>query len=320
MSQRVNIGVDLGGTHLRAALVTTTGAVTQRQTVRSSYGLTVDDLVATLREMVSRLADAAGRDSLQLDAVGVGVPALLDPRGVIVKAPNLPGLNGAEIGSILAEVTGYPVRLCNDADAAAVGEAHFGAGADLSSFLMVTLGTGVGGALMFCGELWTGSDGMAGEVGHVVVEPFGRPCGCGSHGCLEQYASATGIIITARELLAEKPESLLNGLPDRELTSARIAEAAIQGDGVACAAYAEAGRRLGQMLAGAAVNLLNLEGVVIGGGVAPSVDLMRPALERELYRRAFDFQARRFKIRCAKLGDDAGLIGAAMHAGGVNGW
>ncbi|PLY04929.1 MAG: ROK family protein [Desulfuromonas sp.] len=316
MTTQAHIGIDLGGTHLRAALVSMTGEVLYRHSRTSSRQLSITTLIDTLQELVGLLVAQAADAELQLGGVGVGVPALLDHRGVIVTAPNIPGLNGADLGTRLAEVVGLPVSVCNDADAAALGEARFGAGADLTSFLMLTLGTGVGGALILSGNLWRGCDGVAGEVGHVTVEPFGRKCGCGSHGCLEQYASATGIVLTARELLAQEASSLLNQIDAHGLTSAAVAEAAIQGDNVACAAYAEAGRKLGQMLGGVAVNLLNLEGVVVGGGVAPSLDLMRPSLERELYRRAFDVAAHRFKIRLAQLGDDAGLVGAAHYAGG----
>jgi len=316
MPQTVNIGVDLGGTHLRAALVSNAGAVTHRQRITSSRSLTRGQLVATLQQLVAELSRAAAEDLLQLGALGVGLPAVMDSHGSIVKAPNLPGLDGADLAPELTDLTGMPVRLCNDADAAALGESRFGAGADLTSFLMVTLGTGVGGALVLSDRLWRGCDGMAGEVGHVMVEPQGRACGCGSHGCLEQYASATGIVNTARELLQEGIPSCLSQLDTQQLTSALLAEAALKGDEVACAAYAEAGRKLGQMLAGVAVNLLNLEGTVIGGGVSASLDLMRPVLERELFRRGFDFQAQRFKIRGARLGDDAGIIGAAIYAGG----
>jgi len=232
-----------------------------------------------------------------------------------VCAPNLPYLDGSDPGARLGERLGLPVVVCNDADAAAWGEYRCGAGRGLRSFLTVTLGTGVGGALVLEGSLWRGADGMAGEVGHVNVEPQGRPCGCGSRGCLEQYASASGIVLHAREGLARGEKSSLAALAPEALTSAAIAAAARTGDRLAVACLDEAGRRLGQVLAGVAVNLLNLEGVVIGGAASASFDLLLPALRAELFCRAFRAQARSFKLLCAQLGDTAGVIGAGLLAG-----
>ncbi len=308
----VSIGFDLGGTHLRAALISGAAQVVARRAARTARFTTPYELCAALDELATQLLEEAGSAAARIATVGIGIPGTVRADGTIDRAPNLPFLDGCNLAASLAVARDIPTYICNDADAAALGESAAGAGAHFASFLMVTLGTGVGGALILDGRLWRGVDGMAGEVGHVMVESQGRPCGCGSHGCLEQYASASGIVLSARELLATDPASSLHDA--QPLDSKAIAAAALRGDNVACAAFAEAGRKLGQVFAGIAVNLLNLDGAVVGGGVAPSLDLMRPALERELYRHGFADQARRFAVRTAELGDDAGLIGAALNA------
>jgi glucokinase len=150
----------------------------------------------------------------------------------------------------------------------------------------------------------------------MTVEPEGRLCVCGSRGCLEQYASATGIVRSVQEFLNAGEMSSLRGLAREELTSHQVAEAALRGDRVALAALEEAGRRLGQVLAGIA-NLLNLEGAVISGGASESLDLFRPALEGELLRRAFEIPAQRMKVVNGELGDDAGILGAAALTLGI---
>ncbi|MBE0596397.1 MAG: ROK family protein, partial [Desulfuromonadales bacterium] len=162
-------------------------------------------------------------------------------------------------------------------------------------------------------QLWEGEDGAAGELGHMMVEAQGRPCGCGSRGCLEQYASASGIVLSVREHLAAGEASVLATLSEAELTSHSVALAARDGDAVSLAALEEAGVRLGQVLAGV-VNLRNLDAVVITGGASESLDLMRPALEAEIRLRTFSVPAARLRIVRGELGDDAGILGAARIA------
>jgi len=313
MSKPVTIGIDLGGTHLRAALVASSGAILhQSRTVTPRTGL--QPLLARLQEMIADLQAQAGRSGDALQGVGIGVPATLSGARVVV-CPNLPFLKGVDLGSRLPAFPELPVRLYNDADAAAWGEYRLGAGRELTSFLMLTLGTGVGGALVLDGRLWRGADAMAGEVGHVMVEPQGPPCGCGSRGCLEQYASARAILASARRLHTQGHPTDLPSDVFEDLDGAQLAGAAAAGDPLAREAYRLAGCRLGQVIAGVAVNLLNLDGVVIGGGASAALEWMLPALREELALRAFAPQRDTLKILAAQLGDDAGVLGAALLAG-----
>jgi glucokinase len=258
----------------------------------------------------------AEKQGLKPEALGMGVPGIIAPDGIVRISPNLPSLNNVPLAALLQERLGLPVTLGNDANVIALGEALFGAGKKFRSFITLTLGTGVGGGLVLDRRLWEGADGAAGEVGHMTVEPEGRLCACGARGCLEQYASATGIVRSVRELLDAGKASSLRGLTEEELTSHKVAEAGRLGDRVALAALEEAGRRLGQILSGIA-NLLNLEGAVITGGASESLDLMLPELERELARRAFEIPALRMKVVNGELGDDAGILGAAALTLGI---
>jgi len=169
---------------------------------------------------------------------------------------------------------------------------------------MVTLGTGVGGGLILDGRLWTGSDGFAGEFGHMTVEPDGRPCPCGNRGCLEQYASATALVAAARE----------SALPGRVAESAEsLADAARSGDPRAVALFVRAGRYLGIAAAGV-INLLNIEAIVVGGGVAASFPLWGEAMRQEIDMRGFRPAVARVAVVRSELGDDAGVLGAAALA------
>jgi glucokinase len=311
---RFLIGVDLGGTNCRMALVDHQGRICRRERFSSRRFYHVDGLMDKIEIVCREFEDAARDTGGEIAALGAGVPGLVDYQGRIMVAPNLSWLNGVDFSARLAELGQWSVRVINDANAIAWGEHAWGAVRDNSSFLAVTLGTGVGGGLVLGGRLWVGSDGAAGEFGHVVVEPDGRPCGCGSRGCLEQYASATGILRSVREELARGRRSSLESLDFSDLTALAVGSAAREGDALALDVLNDAGRRLGQGLAMIA-NVLNPEAVVICGGVSLSLDLMRPSLDGEMSRRAFEVCARRLRIVAGELGDDAGILGAAHIAG-----
>lgn len=312
MSGEAIIGIDLGGTNCRGALVCS-GQLGPMHHMATRIDEGCDAFLTRLVEFCRSFVSMAQREGVSVRAVGMGAPGVIAADGTVTFSPNLLPLNGLPLAARLQARLQLPVSIFNDANAIAWGEALAGAGRGVASFVTVTLGTGVGGGLVLARRLWEGSDGAAGEIGHIMVEPQGRPCGCGSRGCLEQYASATGIVLSVREHLATGEASALAHLSEDELTSHRIALAAEAGDAVALAALREAGRRLGQVLAGV-VNLLNLDAVVVTGGASESLDLMRPALEEEVACRAFAVPARRLRIVRGELGDHAGILGAASLA------
>ncbi|MDW7646231.1 MAG: ROK family protein [Desulfuromonadales bacterium] len=307
------LGVDLGGTNCRMALVEPDGKTlhTERTSTDASSGR--DAFLQRLEGLCHEMIRRAGDMGRPVAAVGIGTPGVISAGGLVEISPNLPHLNGLAFAGHMQTALRLPVLVMNDANAIAVGEARLGAGRQFSSSLTVTLGTGVGGGLVLNGRLWEGADGAAGEIGHIMVEPEGRPCGCGSRGCLEQYSSARGLVRNVLEAIDLGVPSRLSSIEPSRLTSEQVAAAARQGDTAALAALAEGGRRLGQALA-AVANLLNIDGVIITGGASDSLDLMRPSLDAELKIRGFAIPVRRLKIVQGKLKDRAGMIGAARLA------
>jgi glucokinase len=307
------IGIDLGGTNCRAALVLPNGRTTGNRRMATRIGQGFEGFLQRLTDFCVEILATATKEGLSVGAIGLGTPGVIGADGMVHASPNLPQLVDMPLVEQLQERLHLPVTLINDANAIGWGEGRYGAGRGFASFLTVTLGTGVGGGLILGDRLWLGADGAAGEIGHVMVEAQGRPCGCGSRGCLEQYASARGIVRTVQELLAAGHCGELARVPRRSLSSRLVGEAARRGDSVALAALEEAGRRLGQVLAGV-TNLLNLDAVIITGGPAESLDLMRPALSAELQVRAFAVPRQRLVVLRGELGDDAGILGAACMA------
>jgi glucokinase len=295
------IGLDLGGTNLRVAGVGADGGIVElyrEQTLaREGPEPVIQRIVAAIRRVAERIAASGGK----VEGVVLGAPGIISSHaGTIVASPNLPGWNEVPLRDLVAVEIDLPVLLENDANAAAYGEYWRGAGEGCASMVLLTMGTGVGGGLVLGGDLWRGADGMAGEIGHITVEPGGRTCRCGNSGCLETYASATGIVETYRELAGV----------DEVVTAEEVHRRAHEGDANARQSYREAGRALGLAFA-VLVNLLNPERIVLGGGVLPAWDLFVPAAEQEMRRRAFAAPAARVRLAPAALGDLAGVTGAA---------
>ncbi|MBJ6749344.1 ROK family protein [Geomonas anaerohicana] len=297
MRRELCIGIDLGGSNLRFALVDRQGRVLARCTEPTLPAAGLASLLARLLAGVERLRQQGAGMGYRTVALAVGVPGLVCSDGVVRASVNVPVLEGVPLARELSVATGMPVAALNDANACALGEKRYGAGRGYRSLIALTLGTGVGSGLILDGKLWTGVDGAAGEFGHIPVEPEGRPCGCGSRGCLEQYASAGAIARDGDD-------------------AAAVARRARRGDAVALAVFAEAGRYLGIAAAGV-VNLLNLEAVLLCGGVAQSFDLLAPTLRRELVSRTFPVSGGRVHVEQGALGDDAGVLGAAVAAFGT---
>jgi glucokinase len=305
LQKSVCLGVDVGGTNLRCALIGPDGVVLGRDSLATDIASGRDSFLERLLGLLTRLKAEAEAQGLRVGAAGLGVPGLFSNDGILRSSVNLLPLEGLNLAQLVSAGVGLPAVALNDANASAVGEQRFGAGRPFASSLMVTLGTGVGAGLILDGKLWTGIDGVAGEFGHLTVEPNGRRCGCGNQGCLEQYASATAIAFLAASLGVAAG----SGRPD----AARVAELAREGDPKACAIYEQAGAYLGIAAAGV-VNLLNLEAIILGGGVAESFDLLAPVLRREIRERAFALPGERVRVLKGELGDDAGVLGAAATA------
>ena len=304
---------DLGGTHLRVATVDRNGKVYCRQMQPTPQAEKPDDIVRALIDAFRECERTTAEHSGVISAVSVVVPGTVNvAEGVVVKAPNVPCLDGFRLAAALASELEWPVILENDANAAAIGEMWRGAGQGYRTLICVTLGTGVGGGIILDGKLWRGVDGSAGEIGHIGVDPFaGVACTCGSRGCLEVYASATAIVRMTREARPRYPNSILHNTED--LTSEKVYQAGREGDELAIEVFRRMGVYLGIGLA-SLINVLNPEIVVIGGGLSNGWELFGKHMQQQVIERAFPIPARRVKIVRAQCGDDAGLLGAARLA------
>jgi glucokinase len=287
------IAVDLGGTNLRIAAVDERGQFLEKLTTETQVArgrdFVIDEMTQAIRRMMERFK-AQG----ELRGIGIGVPGIIDmATGMLRESPNLPGWSQFPVQAEIERRLGTPVVLENDANAAALGEHWLGAAKEYPSMGMLTLGTGVGGGIVLDAKIWHGLNGMAGELGHINVIPEGHPCGCGSHGCLEQYASATAIVRMAREAIAGGDAKELARLAEREgeeFNSRKVFALAMQGDEPARQVFERMGRALGLVLAGL-VNALNLPIYVLGGGAANAWDAFAPAMMAEVRRRSFVYAA-----------------------------
>src|SRR5215212_3601116 len=305
--KKLIFAADLGGTHLRAATVDRKGKIRSRFKQNTPQAKDANAIVDAIVRAVRECGSA------EVSAVSLVVPGTVNvEEGTVVKAPNLPCLDGFRLTAALSSQLELPATLENDANAAAVGEMWQGAAAGCNTIICLTLGTGVGGGIILDGKLWRGVDGAAAEIGHMCVEPFGGvACTCGSSGCLEVFASATAIVRMTREASPRYPDSILQGREDH--TAAMIFEAGQEGDELALEVFRRMGVYLGIGLANL-INILNPEMIVIGGGVVNGWDLFEKDMHQQVEERAFPLLAARVKIERAKCGDDAGLLGAACLA------
>jgi glucokinase len=314
------IGVDMGGTNLRIAAVTAAGAVLETITAATDLQRGRDHLLNEICAAISRLQRQFAATQ-RLLGIGVGVPGIIDlETGTVHSAANLPGWSDYPVRRELEARLHAPVLLENDANCAALGEKWMGAGKDVDDLCMVTLGTGVGGGFVVQGRPWHGLMGMAGELGHMTVIPDGVPCGCGSRGCLEQYASATAIQRMGREASLRDGDSLLARAAKQqsEFSAQTVFECFQQGDPAAQQIFAAVGTALGIALANL-INALNLPLYVVGGGVAAAWPAFSPSMFRELNQRSVVFRAgepgnnprKATMIVPTSLPGSAGLLGAA---------
>ncbi len=304
----VVIGVDLGGTNLRSALLSPDGDLLDKYTEATHASDGWKKVVFRLIDNITRQQASAVKKGLSIAAVGVGAPGIIQSNmGIVVKSPNFPDWNNLPLKNELERALDLPVTIENDANAAALGEQWRGAGKGIGSMILLTLGTGVGGGIVLNNQIWQGADGMAGELGHMTIIPDGRLCGCGNTGCLEMYASARGIVQSYREL--KTPASAAG----EEITSEHVYEAARRGDAEALVVMNGMGRILGIGIANL-INIFNPEMIVIGGRVKDAWPLFIDATREEIRRRSFEVPAGRTRIVPSKLGDDAGIVGAAAAA------
>jgi glucokinase len=322
-SKRYSIGVDLGGTNLRISAYQEAAGITDSiglpTRVADGPGAVVDDMAAAILSLIEKY-----RRGDHFAGVGVGTPGPLElPEGILRNPPNLPGFDGYPFRESIEKKIGQPIRLDSDANLAALAEFRLGSGKIYGSpsLCMLTLGTGVGNGIILDGKIWDGNNGMAGEAGHNTVLPDGEDCPCGSKGCLELYASATGVQRMAASGRRTVSQSEDISTP---LTARQVAELANAGDEFALTVYARVGTALGIGI-GALVNTLNLPLYVVGGGMSAAWDLFAPRMMEELRMRSYVYRLtapseeesrlkspRKTHVVRAELGSDAGILGACL--------
>ena len=302
------VGVELSASSARAALVSSAGEVV----ARSEAAFSSDDLATQIARIVAELRDAS---TASVAAIGVGVPGLVSPQtGRVIISTDLPSVVRGDLRAELEKAAGLPVTLDNDANAGALGEQAMGAGRGSRNMFYVTIGTGIGGAIILDGKLWRGASGFAGEFGHITIDPEGIECVCGNVGCLETVASAPNIVRRTHERLMRDSTSSLSRLGlNKNFTAADIAHEAKNGDDFAAMMIARTGRYIGTAIA-AVINLLNTELVVLGGGVMDAGALILDPIIEEARRRSFQPNFESTQIVAATLGSDAVPIGAALLA------
>jgi glucokinase len=303
------LGIDIGGTNLKAAIVSSQGAVAAFDVVSWSAG-GPDEAVPLIAAQRDRLVASA--DPGDLLGSGCGCAGLVDrDRGTVHASPNLPAWRDVQLARVLEDALGLPVVVENDANAAAYAEYLVGAARGASNVVMLTLGTGLGGGIVLGGEIYRGSHGSAGEIGHMAVSLEGPACPCGSTGCIERLVNAESIVRRAASLLDQGRPSSLRGRGS--LTAKDVGDAARASDPLAAEAVGDAGRILGVGLANI-VQVLDPDVIVIGGGIAEIGEPLLGPARAELRSRVASYHASTARIVPAELGEVAGVVGAALLA------
>ncbi|MBF0517128.1 MAG: ROK family protein [Nitrospirae bacterium] len=294
MSKPFSIGVDLGGTNLRVAAVSREGEIVDRITVPST-GNVIESLTGAIERLFSD----------KINGIGLAIAGLTDGK-TILSSPNLPILKDIDVVGILEKKFNTPVYMGNDASVAALGESIAGAGKDLHTFVMLTLGTGIGGGVVYNRKLLN----IAGELGHVIVEPGGRLCGCGGKGCLEAYASARAMSTVAAEAIELNRQTKMTQRGGGELMPADIYKYALEGDDLAIEIFKTAGFYLGIGIANY-INIFGPDAIILMGGLIGAWDIYVKKAIKTAAASAFKELYAKTAIIPSKLGGDAGIIGAA---------
>lgn len=299
------LGLDVGGTNLRLGVFSDLVLVEETRFQANYSAICKQYPPAQAWQTILQVTADAIRPLLHkypaIHSLGIGFPGFIDPNtGVLAQSPNLPGLKEVNLGHDLSSLLGVNVRVENDANAAAYGE-YCQLDRPAGGLLYVGLGTGVGAGLVVNGQVWAGHHGYALEAGHIIVVPEGRLCGCGNQGCVEQYASATGISQAYADLTGQT------------LTAQAIAEVAQQGDSHAQAVYADAGSKLAQMLA-SVLKVVDVENVLIGGGVVAAWSVMSAEFEQRFEHDLIPVLRGKVTVQITRSGDIAGMLGAALLA------
>ena len=313
--KRYSISIDLGGTNIKAAVIKDGYRILKKISVPTENYGTRDHLITGLSQLSLGLAKEAGVKKKDLAGIGIGAPGLIDSgKGIIHYLVNIRGFKNVPLKRLIEKKTGLPTFLDNDVNVMTLGELYYGAGKGAGNMVCITLGTGVGGGIVIDGKLYRGSSLSAGEIGHVPLNEKGPRCNCGGWGCMEKFVGNKYIKqLTIKKLRAGEKSVItkLTGGCLNKITPEVISAAAEKNDRLAISIWKEIGGHLGVALSGV-INFLNPEKIVIGGGVAEAGKFLFDSIRKTVEERAMHIPAACVKIVKAKLGQDAGLIGAAV--------
>ena len=308
------VGIDLGGTNIKSAIVSEEKKIVIKTSVPTPTQEGPKAIMDAMADVVHELMNKEGITRKDILAVGIGAPGPMNwQTGVVYSPPNLPGWHNVPLADEMCKRLEVPCYIENDANAACFGEYWLGAGQGCDCIAVLTLGTGVGGGIVVFKKLLRGIDGTAGELGHLKVQRDGRLCGCGSRGCLEAYASVTGMVRTAQEKIEQGEKTILMEMCNnniQSITGKMIFEAVQKGDELAKEVFYETAVWLGLGIA-SIVNMLNPERVILCGGMIAAGDILFEPVRETVMKNAFEVPAKRCEIVPAGLGEDSGVFGCA---------
>ncbi|MCI8404159.1 MAG: ROK family glucokinase [Clostridia bacterium] len=306
------IGIDLGGTNIAAGIVEEKGKIICKKSIPTLAYRSTDEIVADMAKLIGMLIEKGGISTSEIKSIGIGCPGTIDiENGVVIYSNNIP-MKHYPMADKLYEWTGLQVYIDNDANCAALGEyAVYGEG--VSSFMLITLGTGVGGGLILNGSIYHGFNGAAAEPGHMTIVSGGEECSCGKRGCWEAYASATALIRLTKEAMKKNPQSLMNKIAaeNDRVTGKTVFDAVLENDGAAKAVLSNYIRYLSDGIVNVE-NMLQPEIIAIGGGVSHAGETLFAPVREYVRKYGFNKYLKKAKIVSAKLGNDAGIVGAAL--------
>lgn len=308
------IGVDLGGTSIKLGIVTNTGKLIEKIAVRTEADKGHKKVIENIKNGIKELTGTRNKEKYKIQGIGIGCPGVVTPgKGIVEKPPNLPGWVKVNIGEIIRKEFGKKVFVDNDANAAAIGELIFGSGRKYKSFIMITLGTGVGGGIVINKKIYHGDCGAAGEIGHISIDYNGPKCNCGSYGCIEAYAGNQYLRERVRTELKKQPESKMWEMISNDLSKVsprNVQIAAETGDAFAKSVIAELGLHLGSAFA-SLCNVLDISVFIIGGGIAGFGKPLFDSIKKTIANRVMGPIRPRVRVLPAKLKNDAGVKGAS---------
>lgn len=312
--KKYRIGVDVGGTNVKIALVDFDGKIIYSNTVPTRAEMGYEAGVNNIKQAIKELMQETSANAKTIEAIGFGLPGQIDYKeGLVKNLPNIPGWVNIPLAKIMEEEFSIPTRLDNDVRCAALGELNFGAGKGCENLICITVGTGIGSGIVLNGKLVRGAANAAGEIGHIKMQMTGGPlCGCGDYGCFEAYASGPAIVTMAKEYISGgKSAKYKEMAPDGIITPYLVAQAALQGDAVSIQIFKQMGKIIGTGLA-SVVNLLNPQKIIIGGGVADAGDILLEPIRQTILDRAMPIQGQSVEVVPAQLANSAGVIGASL--------